>query len=56
MISLLISCEDETYKDACNFAKKWAKDNHIPSYKIEEIGITIRFYSEFDKKLFKEIL
>lgn len=56
MISLLISHEDDTYKDACELAKRWAQANHLPNYKLEEIGLTVRFYSEFDKELFKATL
>ena len=56
MTSILISHEDDTYKDACEAAKRWAKDNLIPSYNLEEIGITVHFYSEFDKQLFKATL
>lgn len=56
MISILISHEDDTYKEACQLANKWAKENLIPNYNLEEIGITIRFYSEFDKELFKATL
>ena len=56
MISILVSHEDDTYKDACKLAKVWAEQNLIPNYNLEEIGITIRFHSEFDKKLFKATL
>jgi len=56
MISILISHEDDTYKEACELAKNWAKQNLIPNYNLEEIGVTVRFYSEFDKKLFKAML
>ena len=56
MTSILISHEDETYKRACELVKKWEGSNLIRSFNLEELGLTVHFYSEFDKNLFKATL
>ena len=56
MTSILISHEDETYKRACELVKKLEGASLIQSFNLEEIGLTVHFYSEFDKNLFKATL